>query len=138
MPADFLQGSNNVPQQNFVAVEADAYEAPSTPTPVNVAGAGLVTATTTKTAAYTVNPQSDYTIRANLSAGAFTIKLPLLPVVGEIHIFKKIDSSTNALTISANGGTIDGSASLTITTQYGVLHVHCATAVSGASVWDAI
>lgn len=63
----------------------------------------------TKTAAYTVL-SSDYTILADMTAGAYTITLPATPTSGIIINIKKVTSDTNTLTIGRNGKNIEGSA----------------------------
>lgn len=75
---------------------------------------GLVQSTTTKTAAYPM-VNTDHTIRADVSGGAFTITLPTGPATGQIVCVKKVDNSTNAVTI---GGTVDGTVNPTLTQQY--------------------
>lgn len=54
------------------------------------------------------------------AAGPFTLKLSgsLPPTVGDEHVFKKIDSSANVVTISGNGNLIDGLTSVQLTSQY--------------------
>ena len=64
----------------------------------------------------------DSFIAANTSGGGFTITLANPSTVGngaEITI-KKISSDANTLTISASAGSIDGTSTKTITTQYSV------------------
>jgi len=63
---------------------------------------------------------SDYTILCNCTAGAITINLPTaVGIVGRIYNIKKIDSSTNAVTIDGNGAeTIDGNETVNISVQY--------------------
>ena len=57
-------------------------------------------------------------VLADASSGAITITLPS-PSSNAIVNVKKIDSSTNAVTVEPNGSeTIDGSSSKTIDTQY--------------------
>jgi len=59
-------------------------------------------------------------VLVNASGGAKTITLPnATTCAGRQYIIKKIDSSTNAVTITPQTGqTIDGQASISITTQY--------------------
>lgn len=61
---------------------------------------------------------SDYTILGNATSAAFTETLPAGPMKGEILRVKKIDSSSNAVTISGNGFNIDGASTQAISTQY--------------------
>lgn len=76
-----------------------------------------------KTASYTA--ANDHTILADATAGAITITLPdATAVPRRMYLIKKVDSSANAVTVSAYGTqTIDGSASVSISTQYGTLHI---------------
>jgi hypothetical protein len=63
---------------------------------------------------------TDYTILCNAVGGAITINLPTaVGITGRIYKFKKTDSSANVVTIDGNAAeTIDGSATLVISTQY--------------------
>jgi len=70
----------------------------------------------TKTSDYTAS--SGDCVLVDASSGAITITLPS-PSSNAIVNVKKIDSSTNAVTVEPNGSeTIDGSNSKTIDTQY--------------------
>lgn len=70
----------------------------------------------TKTSNYTAS--NGDCVLANASSGAITITLPS-PSSNAIVNVKKIDSSTNAVTVEPNGSeTINGSSSKTIDTQY--------------------
>jgi len=82
-------------------------------------GYGVVT----KTAAYTA--ANDAVILCDASAGAFTISLPTASgIKGKAYLIKKIDSSTNAVTIDPYGTeTIDGAATVTLASQYDSLIV---------------
>lgn len=71
----------------------------------------------TKSAAYTALP-TDYTILVDASGGAVTITLPATPVIGQSYNVKKIDASGNGVTVSGNGKTIDGAATLSIPGQW--------------------
>lgn len=55
---------------------------------------------------------ADYFIAANAAAGPITVTLPPL-TVGRQVIVKKVDASTNTVTLT--GGTIDGGSSFIIT-----------------------
>jgi len=70
-------------------------------------------------AAYTVAENIFY-VRADVSGAGFTVTLPLaLGRDGRMILVKKIDSSGNTLTVGISGSdTIEGSASVTTTTQY--------------------
>lgn len=77
---------------------------------------GAFGTSTTATGAYAAQ-DSDYLILADASGGAFSVTLPKAP--GKQFVVKKIDASANAVTITpASGETIDGAASLVITTQW--------------------
>ncbi|HDR9078199.1 TPA: hypothetical protein QDA98_000749 [Burkholderia vietnamiensis] len=93
---------------------------------------GLTVGTTTKTGAYTATA-SDYTIRADGTAAAFTVLLEASPVTGQIHVVKKIDSSANAITVSGNGKNIDGAPSVSLTAQYQSTRVQY-----NGTTWDVI
>jgi len=71
-------------------------------------------------------------VLVDASVDAITIELPdAATCTGRQYIIKKIDSSSNAVTISAQSGqTIDGQSSMSITTQYGIVRV-----VSDGSNW---
>lgn len=70
----------------------------------------------TVTSTYT-SGGSDNFILANASSGAFTVNLqPASSNVGKQYICKKIDSSANAVTLSATGG-IEGNSTYLLTAQ---------------------
>jgi hypothetical protein len=76
---------------------------------------GLVLGITTQTSAYSILT-TDYTIRCDATSAAFAVTLPTASTcTGQVFVIKKIDSSANAVTIN---GTLDGTASRTLTTQY--------------------
>jgi hypothetical protein len=77
---------------------------------------GVSTATTTKSSAYTAT-EKDHTILVNAASAGVTITIPAAAAAnsGWVFLIKKIDSSGNAVTI---GGTVDGAASPTITSQW--------------------
>jgi hypothetical protein len=72
-----------------------------------------------KTSNYTVT-SSDGLLTGDSSGGAFQFTLPAVSSnSGKVYYFKKIDSSTNAITIARAGSdTIDGATSITLTAQY--------------------
>jgi hypothetical protein len=88
--------------------------------------------TRTITSSYTVNQWNDEVILADATAGPLTITLPSASDAGVRLSIKKIDSSANAVTVSpASGQTIEGAASVSLTTQYaGVVLV-----AGGGGVW---
>lgn len=75
-----------------------------------------ITPTTTKTAAYTADNRD--CVLCDASGGAFTVTLP--SVATDVYTtVKKIDSSTNAVTVaSPNTETIDGASSVSLASQY--------------------
>lgn len=66
---------------------------------------------------------TDYYIGVDTAGGAYTITLPLNPVVGQAYDI--VDSTghagANNITISGNGHNINGAATTTISTNYGAL-----------------
>lgn len=59
--------------------------------------------TATKTANYTITP-SDYTIRVDATSGARIVTLPNAnTMTGQVINIKKVDISTNTVTVNANG-----------------------------------
>ena len=70
-----------------------------------------------KTTAYTATT-TDHTLLGDTTGGAFSITLPASPVDGQVYVFKKIDSSSNTLTVDGNGNNIDGSATLGISARW--------------------
>lgn len=83
---------------------------------------GLLTADLGNSQVNPVIKNSDYTmgqtdsgVEADASGGPFTVTLPFSPVAGFRYFVKKIDSSTNAVTVVGSSGTIDGLASIDIT-----------------------
>lgn len=76
---------------------------------------------------------SDYTIRADATAAAFSVTLPASPVLGQVINVKKIDASANAVTVDGNGKNIDGTATKSIGTQYTTITVQ----YNGAT-WDVL
>lgn len=82
-----------------------------------IKSSGLATSIVTKTAAYSASAY-DYTVLSDASGGAFTVSLPTSPQTGQIIVVKKIDSSSNVVTVSASGKNIDGGSTYSISTQY--------------------
>jgi hypothetical protein len=72
---------------------------------------------------------SDYGVLANASSGAFTLTLPPVSSTagacnGMVVFIKKIDSSTNAVTVAAaSGDTIEGNTSVVLKKQYDSLQL---------------
>jgi len=73
-----------------------------------------------------------HVVLVNASDGSRTITLPdATTCAGRQYIIKKIDSSSNTVTVSPQSGqTIDGQSSVNITAQYGIVRV-----VSDGSNW---
>ena len=62
--------------------------------------------------------------------GPFTIRLYQSVISGDNYIFKKIDSTANAVTISGNGNNIDGQSSISLNSQYETLKI-----IGGHNEW---
>ncbi len=88
-----------------------------------VAGA-IATTVTTKTVSYTATI-SDSVLLGDASGGAFTFTLPTaVGIAGREYVFKKIDSSANAVTIDGDGTeTIDGATTYDLTSQYQFIRI---------------
>ena len=79
-------------------------------------GSGTTTTTTTTTTSVTAGNNEN--VLADASGGAITVTLPAPDVNLNVTI-KKIDGSANGVTIATPGTeTIDGQASVTVTSQY--------------------
>lgn len=83
---------------------------------------GINLAPLTKTANYTLS-NTDYAIRVNAGAAAVSILLPTLPPNGKECVIKKIDNSTNVVTVVGNGRTIDGNTQISLVAQYASVSV---------------
>jgi hypothetical protein len=85
----------------------------------------------TKTADYTVTA-SDYAILGDASSGAITITLPTaVGIAGRVYVVKKIDNSSNVVTVAASGSeTIDGATTYTLSSQWKYV-----TIISNGSNW---
>ncbi len=83
-------------------------------------------AVVSKTANYTATV-NDYVILVDASGGAVTITLPAASTVsGRLYNIKKTDSSANAVILDGNAAeTVDGSATISTTTQYQSFTVVC-------------
>ena len=91
---------------------------------VTVAGeaymVGLAPTTTAYSAVHTLTT-ADSTSEDNATGGAYAVTLPAASAakLGRIYTVKKMDSSANAVTITAAGtDTIEGAATIALTTQY--------------------
>ena len=100
------------------------------PSDANAVAAGInaitMVPTATKTAAYTASV-SDLVL-ADATSAAFTVTLPTTPAPGSRVIVKKIDSSTNAVTVARGGNDVfnasGGSTSLSLSLQYQAVTLH--------------
>jgi hypothetical protein len=88
-------------------------------------GGGGSTAITTKTANYTTT-NADHTILVDATSGNITVTLVAVSGnSGLIHVIKKIDSSTNTVTIDGNASeTIDGALTQVLTGQWQSIEIH--------------
>ena len=86
------------------------------------------------TAAYTVEA-FDRVILANATAGAFTVTLPTaVDRNGQQPItIKRVNGGANAVTIGSTSGTIDGSATASLASQYS-----CKTVISDGTNWHVV
>lgn len=96
---------------------------------ISVAGGGtgpngLAASIRTTTSSYTATI-NDYGILVNAASGAVTITLPSSPSVGQVILVKKIDPTSNFVTVSGNGKTIDGMPSQIISSQWSSLALQC-------------
>ncbi len=84
---------------------------------------------------YTVAINTDYMQRWDVSGGSSTTTLPAVAsCTGQSFVFKKIDSSTNTLTITGSGSeTIDGSNTYILTVEW-----ESVTLFSNGVTWDII
>lgn len=90
-----------------------------------------------KTANYTAT-STDHEIRCDASGGAFTITLPSTSGTnidtGKRYIVKKVDSSSNAVTIATTSSqTIDGVTTKSLSSQYQTLEVQ-----NNGTNWDVL
>lgn len=77
----------------------------------------------------------DYTLRCNCAGGALTVYMPAASGSGRILNIKKLDSSANAVTVTADGSdTIDGAATQTVSGQYDNMQIQD----GAAGEWDII
>lgn len=93
-------------------------------------GSGLPSTFQTKTTTYTA--VAGEWIEADATSGGFTVTLPAAPAAGALVAVKKIDASSNTVTIApSGGGTIDGDANATTATRWaGAVFEH-----KGSNVW---
>lgn len=86
------------------------------------------------TASANISPLDGF-IRADATSAAITLTLETaVGADGRVHIFKKIDSSSNAVTIDGNGTeTIDGASSYSLSDQYDRV-----TLVSNGTNWEIV
>jgi len=95
------------------------------------------TAVISKSTTYTVTVSDNgKLIEADATGGAFTITLPVAATAGDgFEVFiKKVDSSSNAVTVDGDGSeTIDGESDASLPNQYDIIGVRC-----NGSAWRAI
>jgi len=111
-------------QGNIVVVQASASELKST---------GTVTLKrTAKTSVFTAGTDGYY-YACDATSAAFAANLPPAATVpNRIYVFKKIDSSGNAVTVTANGAeTIEGSGTVALSSQWAKV-----TVISNGSNWE--
>ncbi len=84
------------------------------------ATAGIATYAVASKSATGAIAVSETVVLADSSGGAITLTLPAVAGVGsgQVYTIKKTDSGTNAVTIAPAAGTIDGSATIALYTQY--------------------
>lgn len=137
------------PNRSFVVGYIDAFNATQWQsidldagqwTPIIVAASymefqcGISTPLATKTGAYTLTAE-DNTILADATSAAFAVTLPPASNVppGWVCRIKKIDSSANAVTVTAQGtNKIDGSGTLALSSQY----AHTTLVSDGSANWN--
>lgn len=93
----------------------------------------LLSGISTKTTTYNPTLITDKYIRLDATGGAFAVTLLAAPTTGQMMFFKKIDSSTNAITINGNGKTIDGAASVTLSAQWNAIGL-----IYNGTTWDIV
>ena len=93
----------------------------------------LISGISTKTATYNPTVITDKVLRLDATSGAFAVTLLAAPTSGQMMFFKKIDSSTNAITINGNGKTIDGAVSVTLAAQWNSIGL-----IYNGTTWDIV
>jgi hypothetical protein len=93
----------------------------------------LLSGISTKTTTYNPTLITDKYLRLDATDGAFTVTLLASPIQGQMIFFKKIDSSSNAITINGNGKTIDGAASYTLSAQWNAIAL-----IYNGTTWDIV
>ena len=99
---------------------------------LTVSQGGTLDATSVITVVNNTTAGTDSTILVNAASGAVTITLPAAATkTNYFYRIKKIDSSTNTVTVTPNGSDkIDGNATMVIAYQYS-----CMDLVSNGSNW---
>jgi hypothetical protein len=91
----------------------------------------LTVSRSSKTSAFTAGAFVVYSCDATSAAFAATLP-PAATVPGRVYVFKKIDSSGNAVTVTGNGAeTIDGSNTVALSTQWAKVMI-----VSNGTSWE--
>ena len=90
------------------------------PQPRTINNNYIVQSIVTKTSAYTITLNDD-TVLGNATSAAFTVTLPTsVGNTGKKYVIKKVDSSTNAVTIGTTSSqTIDGNTTYALSNQWG-------------------
>jgi hypothetical protein len=133
-----------VARKKRTAVEGISEQGPSDENPETtglVLDKNLGTVVAQKTADYTLTAWDQY-VEVDATAGAVTLTLPAansasisLNNLGAWYRVVKTDASGNAVTVARAGSdTINGGTTVSTTTQYGCIDVHCVA----ATVWRAI
>lgn len=93
-------------------------------------GSGLPSTVVAKTAAYTA--AAGEFVEANAASAGFTVTLPSNPSTGALVAVKKVDATSNTVTVApAGGGSIDGDTTATTQTKMaGAIFEHV-----GSNVW---
>lgn len=93
----------------------------------------LTVSRSSKTAAFTAGAFVVYSCDATSAAFAATLP-PAATVPGRVYVFKKIDASANAVTVTGNAAeTIDGSNTLALSSQWAKTMI-----VSNGTSWEKI
>lgn len=90
----------------------------------------------TTTAAYAVLAAPAYqpiTVRADATAGAFSVTLPAAPGALQLVNIKKIDATANVVTVDGGAISIDGALTKAISTQYTNVQIQF-----NGSTWDVL
>lgn len=95
--------------------------------------ANALTTTTTKTSSYTAGPWQ--VVPCDATGGGFTVTLSAASVSGQVVVIKKLDTSSNAITVQRSG--IDVINVATISVQLTTQNQTIRLVSNGAGVWTA-